>query len=75
MDILNDIVVIGGGNSGIQESLYLTRFVRSIKLVEFMDHLNAEKILQKQNFQKMLHLFLGTTKAMKTTKSQKMQTS
>ncbi|NQT24059.1 FAD-dependent oxidoreductase, partial [candidate division KSB1 bacterium] len=32
----------------VQESLYLTRFVRSIKLVEFLDHMNAEKILQKR---------------------------
>jgi len=43
-----DVVTVGGGSSGVQESLYLTRFVRSLRLVEFMDRLNAEKILQKR---------------------------
>jgi len=41
-----DIAVVGGGSSGVQESLYLTRFVNAIHLVEFMDQLNAEKVLQ-----------------------------
>lgn len=43
-----DIVVIGGGSSGVQESLYLTRFVKSITLVEYMGQLNAERILQER---------------------------
>jgi thioredoxin reductase (NADPH) len=40
-----DIVVIGAGNSGIQESLYLLKFVKSIKILEILDHPTAEKIL------------------------------
>jgi thioredoxin reductase (NADPH) len=43
-----DIVVIGGGSSGIQEGLFLTRFANNITVVEFMPHLNAEKILQER---------------------------
>ena len=43
-----NVVTVGGGSSGVQESLYLTRFVKSIQLVEFMDRLSAEKILQKR---------------------------
>jgi thioredoxin reductase (NADPH) len=42
------IAVIGAGNSGIQESLYLLNFVKSITIVEFLDHMTAEKILQER---------------------------
>ncbi len=40
-----DIVVVGAGSSGIQESLYLSKFARSIKIVEFLSHPTAEQIL------------------------------
>ena len=40
-----DIVVVGAGNSGIQESLYLSKFARSIRIIEFLDHPTAERIL------------------------------
>ncbi|HEX7401740.1 MAG TPA: thioredoxin-disulfide reductase [candidate division Zixibacteria bacterium] len=43
-----DIAVIGAGSSGIQEGLFLTRFVNSITVVEFMPQMNAEKILQER---------------------------
>jgi thioredoxin reductase (NADPH) len=43
-----DIAVIGAGSSGVQEGLFLTRFVNSITVVEFMPQMNAEKILQER---------------------------
>jgi thioredoxin reductase (NADPH) len=43
-----DIVVVGAGNSGIQEGLYLLRFVKSANVVEFLPHMTAEKILQER---------------------------
>lgn len=40
-----NIAIIGGGNSGLQEGLFILKFVNSITLVEYMPKLNAEKIL------------------------------
>jgi thioredoxin reductase (NADPH) len=37
-----DIHVIGGGNSAIEESLFLTQFVNSITIVHQFDHFQAE---------------------------------
>ncbi len=39
------IAVIGCGNSGIQEGLFLLKFVKSIEFVEFLPEPTAEKIL------------------------------
>ncbi|MCS7299332.1 MAG: thioredoxin-disulfide reductase [Spirochaetia bacterium] len=43
-----DIVVVGGGNSALDEGLFLTRFVNSITLIHRRDTLRAEKVLQER---------------------------
>lgn len=37
-----DVHVIGGGNSAVEESLFLTRFARSLTIVHQLDRLQAE---------------------------------
>ncbi|MGI6367759.1 MAG: thioredoxin-disulfide reductase [Anaerolineae bacterium] len=41
-----DIVVVGGGDAAIDESLYLTRFVNSITIIHRRDQLRASPTLQ-----------------------------
>lgn len=41
-----DVVVIGGGNSALEESLYLTQFVNKIYIVIRRDVFRADKIIQ-----------------------------
>jgi len=40
-----DIMVVGTGNSGLQEGLFLLKFVRSITYVEVLPHIFGEKVL------------------------------
>jgi len=41
-----DVVVIGGGDSAVEEALFLTRFVNKIYLVHRRDELRATKLLR-----------------------------
>ena len=45
-----EVAVIGGGNSAVEESLYLTNFASKVTLIHRRDSLRAEKILQDRLF-------------------------
>jgi len=45
-----DVVVVGGGDSALEEGIFLTRYANSVKIIHRRDELRAGAILQKRAF-------------------------
>ena len=45
-----DVVVVGGGNTAVEEAIYLTNHARQVTLIHRRNALRAEKILQERLF-------------------------
>lgn len=56
-----DIVVVGGGDSAIEEGLFLTRFAKSVTVIHRRDELRAGAILQNRAFANPKMKFIWNT--------------
>lgn len=46
-----EVAIVGGGNTAVEEALFLTNFCKKVTVIHRRDELRAEKILQKRLFE------------------------
>ncbi len=66
-----DIAVVGGGDSALEEALFLTRFASSVTLVHRRDRLRASKIMQERAFANEKIRFAWNTQVLEVLGEQK----
>ena len=61
------VAVVGGGNSALEEAIYLTRFADIVYLIHRRDEFRADKIIQKRVFEnkKIKPIFNSTVEEIK----------
>jgi thioredoxin reductase (NADPH) len=69
-----EVVVIGGGNSAVEESLFLTRFATKVTVVHQFDRLQANMTAQEHAFanEKISFLFNSEPRRFETTENGRM---
>jgi thioredoxin reductase (NADPH) len=68
-----EIAVIGGGDTAIEEATFLTKFGKSVKIIHRRDFLRASKILQEKAFENSKIQFIWNHVVTKITGNKKIE--